>query len=342
MASHTDSGILPHRFLAARNPMRIVTSGAFHFSAALEETARLPQPVNRAYRLEFAFVPGARRVVERDREIYRGLSRHIRERAPVESLERRRDAPAGGFEVALHTHLHPPLGTQLRRIHHADPAGGSNMLASGTVASLAIDPLRKFPKEHRLTTGRLVGSWYVRIAVMAEHALIRDEPEGLRMLRVGPGHHAPSPAFVRVPAQRQFDQHATLGAVQIRAGMVSRPHYIIDFHFFGVDLVAAGVQLPAALEVLAVPDRHRVMAVGKGMVVFGGLRIILNRVAGSRCKERPAHSGARVVRRDFPVACGAELRVYVSISWTSSRTDLGRQRGQAQEKQYRERRKIHH
>src|ERR1039457_6439960 len=105
MASHTDSGILPHRFLAARNPMRIVTSGAFQFSAALEETARLPQPVNRAYRLEFAFVPGARRVVERDREIYQGLSRHIRERAPVESLERRRDAPAGGFEVALHTHL---------------------------------------------------------------------------------------------------------------------------------------------------------------------------------------------------------------------------------------------
>jgi len=32
------------------------------------------------------------------------------------------------------------------------------MLASWTVASLAIDPLRKFPEEHGLTTGRLLAA----------------------------------------------------------------------------------------------------------------------------------------------------------------------------------------
>src|SRR5580704_585081 len=119
--------------------------------------------------------------------------------------------------------------------------------------------------------------------------------------------------------------------------MVSRAHYIIDLHFFGVDLFAVGVQLPAALKILAVPDSHRVVAVGKGVVVFRSLRVVLNGVGGSRYKERPAHSSARVVRRDVSMARGADLRIDISISWNGSRIRLGRQRGQAQPQRRRKR-----
>src|SRR5580692_8330943 len=113
MALQTNAGIMPDRILAARDPMRIVTRSAFHFSAALQKAPRLPQPVNRAYRLEFTFVPSAGRVLEINCEIRQRLSGNIRERAAVESLEYGRKPPARRFEVALHTHFQPPFESQL-------------------------------------------------------------------------------------------------------------------------------------------------------------------------------------------------------------------------------------
>ena len=205
MTLQADTGIVPDGLFAARNPMRIVTSGAFQFSAAFQETARLPQTVEGAYRLEFAFVPGAGGVIERDCEVYQWLAGNVREGGTVEALEHRWDAAAGGFEVALHTHLHPSLGSQLCRIHDASAAGGPNMVASGAMASLAIDSLWKCSQVDRLTTRYLIGGRNVGISVMAEHALIGDKSACLRMLGVRPGNHAPFATFVRIPAEWQFN-----------------------------------------------------------------------------------------------------------------------------------------
>src|SRR5580658_2353529 len=171
--------------------MRIVTGSAFQLPCALEETARLAQTVHGADRLKLAFVSSARGMVESDREIDQGLAGNIRECAAVESLEHGGNAAAGGFEVALHAHLHSPLGAQFRGIHDAGPAGASNMLGSGPMAALAIDSLGKIAQVHGVATRRLVRGWDIRIAVVAEHALIRDKSAGLRTACVRPGDHAP-------------------------------------------------------------------------------------------------------------------------------------------------------
>ena len=105
------------------------------------------------------------------------------------------------------------------------------------------------------------------------------------MWGVGPGNHPPLAAFVRVPAQRQLDQHPSLGPVQVGAGMVSRTHHIIDLQLLDVDLLAGGVQLPAALEIFSIPDSHRIVAVGEGVIILGGFRVILDRVRRNGLKE---------------------------------------------------------
>ncbi len=265
-----NAGIVAERLFAARNPVRIVARGAFQLPAAFQKTARLAQPVDRADRLEFALVPGTGRVVEGDREIPQWLSRHIGERAAVESLQHRRNASAGGFQVALHAHFHAPLGTQLGRIHHRRPRpAGAHMFGSRTVASLAIDPLRQFAEEHRIAARFLVGGRDVRVAVVAEHALVGDEPAGLRMLACRTREPCAIPRRGRDTSQGAVRSACPRGPVQIRAGMISRAHHIVDAQFFHVDLFAARVQLPAPLEILAVSDGHGVVAVGKGMVIAG-------------------------------------------------------------------------
>src|ERR1700722_10682851 len=155
--------------------------------------------------------------------------------------------------MTLHAHFHAPFGAQLcwihyGRIYNACLAGRSNMLTPRTVTSLAIDPLGKIPEEDGVTAGSLVRGWSTRITVVTKHALIRNESTSLRTLSIGAGDHTPLSAFARVPAERQLNQHAALSPMQIRAGVVTRPHNIIDLQFFGIDLFAGGIQLPAALK----------------------------------------------------------------------------------------------
>jgi hypothetical protein len=128
------------------------------------------------------------------------------------------------------------------------------------------------------------------------------------MGRVGAGDHAPFPALIGIPAEGELNQHAAFGAVEIGAGVIPGAHHIIDFQLFRVDLIALGVQLPAALEILAVADRHGVIAIGKGVIVFRSVPVVLDRVGGRRGEKRLGHSGLRVVRSDLAVARSAGLR----------------------------------
>ena len=71
------------------------------------------------------------------------------------------------------------------------------------------------------------------------------------------------------------------------------------------------------------------------MVVFGSFRIIFERVGGARYKEGPAHSGARVIRRDLAMARGADLRIDVSV-FRTAQDSFGPPARQAQQQHNRE------
>src|SRR4029077_13804993 len=81
--------IMPRRFLAARNVVRIVTGGAAQRACTLLKTLRAPQPVRRADDLELIVVTatavrGARCVIELEHEIPQRLPRPVGERtSPV-------------------------------------------------------------------------------------------------------------------------------------------------------------------------------------------------------------------------------------------------------------------
>src|SRR5690242_5381537 len=94
-----------------------------------------------------------------------------------------RQQPAGGFQMALHAHLHLALGTKARRVHDgvanlltcgAGPSGHSQVPPSRPMASLAINPLGERSGISRFGSGFVLAYGNARIAVMARHALIVD------------------------------------------------------------------------------------------------------------------------------------------------------------------------
>src|SRR5262249_1814967 len=160
---------------------RVVACIARQFSFRSKEALRLPQPVDRAHGLELVIVSGPGRVVEGEHEGIERLSGRERKGSPVESDKCRGKPSAGGFQMALHADFHPEFGTQARGIYdaRADIFGGAaaslddaNVLAAGTVASLAVDPFGEVAAEDGIGAGGVVVRRNLRNPVMAEHAFI--------------------------------------------------------------------------------------------------------------------------------------------------------------------------
>src|SRR5207249_1208686 len=93
------------------------------------------------------------------------LARLVRERPPLETLDRIRQAKAGRFEVALHAYFELPIRVEPRRVDdgcanifriRAADLRRLHVLAPRTVASLAIDPLRQTARENRLCATHIV------------------------------------------------------------------------------------------------------------------------------------------------------------------------------------------
>jgi hypothetical protein len=112
MTTAADAGIMRRRFIAPRDAVGIVTSLAGEPAFTFSETSGLTQPVDRTYGLELVIVARTGSVIEEQEEVRERLTRHIRERAFVETLQRRRKTGAGGLEVALHAYFHGAIGAE--------------------------------------------------------------------------------------------------------------------------------------------------------------------------------------------------------------------------------------
>src|SRR5437868_3392700 len=95
---------------------------------------------------------GAGRMVERQQKVAERFSWPKRKWPPVEAPDQTGNRAAGWLQMALHAQIHLQIGTEPRRIHYtradirrlrARRLHGPNVVATGTMTSLAIDALRK-------------------------------------------------------------------------------------------------------------------------------------------------------------------------------------------------------
>jgi hypothetical protein len=113
--------VMPGGFLAARNPMRIVTRQASQSAFTLQKALRLAQAHHRTYNLKLRLASGHGRysdggAIEKQQEVAQRLAGIIGEWSTVKSPDGSRKAQAGGLQVALHADLQLPVSAQPRGI----------------------------------------------------------------------------------------------------------------------------------------------------------------------------------------------------------------------------------
>ena len=124
------------------------------------------------------------------------------------------------------------------------------------MTTLAVNALRQLTGKDRLRATRLVRSRILRISVVAEHALIRDQPARLRVMGIETRTHGPVAAAFGIPAQGKFDQRSKIRAMQVGSRMVAGPDDIIDLHLFDVGVASIEAGLPTPLVVDSVTNNH--------------------------------------------------------------------------------------
>src|SRR5580704_179762 len=185
MALSAHAIVVPGGFGTVRNIVRVVAGEAGQRAVAAEKTLRLAEPIGGVDDLVLVIPSGAGGMIEKDHEFAERLSRPVRERASIKSSDRIRQPEAGGFEMALHAHLHPWTGSQafgiedrlacvLRR--SARRLRRAHVIRPGAMAALAIDPFGQRACEDRFGAGLLVAGGDRRIGVMAEHTVVADFP----------------------------------------------------------------------------------------------------------------------------------------------------------------------
>jgi hypothetical protein len=191
MALAADCGIVIRCFLAAGHAVRIVTSLARQCAFAPDKTFGLTQPVYGTHRLELIVVTGTGRVIEEECEVLDRLARRVGKRAPGESFDLGGNASAGSFKVALQANFRTEFGIQASGIHDAAAnlfhfgaaaPGGSHMIASRSVAPLAVDAFGQVARENRVAARRFVPCRNSRNSVMAKDTLVRYEAASPRMI----------------------------------------------------------------------------------------------------------------------------------------------------------------
>ena len=172
------------------------------------------------------FLSGIRRIGHIERHVFgkRTGGAVIIGRAPVPQHRHRR------MQVALLAHVQPAFERKMRgvddrlvdiacRLRGCKP--GLHMYGTGTVASLAPDSIRHF-LVLTFRKGRRV-----RIAVVAGHAAIRNEPVKAGIGHLVSGAEVP-PLFLGVPCQGQFEIASTL-LYQVRTRSSAAAHYVLYF-----------------------------------------------------------------------------------------------------------------
>ena len=141
---------------------------------------------------DFKILVPAGSAVEVQPEILQRLPRHVIEGSAIQTRDRMRQQTAGGFQMALQANLDLPVRTQPRRIDDRRPdlfgcgagrARDGNVPRSGSMASLAIDALRKQAAIARLGPGLALRRGNARVGVMAEHALVVNRAGGALVIQ---------------------------------------------------------------------------------------------------------------------------------------------------------------
>jgi len=148
---------------------------------------------------------------------------------------------------------------------------------------------------------------------VAEHALVGDGIGRERVVAIVARTHRPDAAILRVPAQREFDQGAARGAMEVSAGMVPRSHDGIDSRFLGVDLFTGAVDAPAPLVARAIPLDHGIPGAGWPVIIRVAASPVLPRGTTGRGREGTRHPGEGVGFGDPGVADGALAAVDIRI-----------------------------
>jgi len=295
---------LPADLRVVARPMRVVTSLTRQLAAAREVAARLAQPVCRTHDFKFALVSGAWRVIEVQHEAAQRLVGTIRIGSALEALDLRGKAAAGGLEMALHTDLHLPVrrkagwiqnGRANRLFRRARRLRQLHVIGSRTMAALAINPFRQAIAKNEFAVGCFMCG-DLRIAIVAEHAVIADFAARVRRGGIVARIHGEMAALFRVPGEWQFDQRAARRAMQISAHPAARAHDVIDAQLFHVLFPALVPELPSALIKLAVAHQHRVVGCGCLVEKTARRRILFVWAIESVCHARVliAARGGRV------------------------------------------------
>ena len=177
------------------------------------------------------------------------------------------------------------------------PAVAANLrvTAAGTVAPLTIDAFRERSGIHGLGERLLVTRRNRGIRVVAEHAIVRDgAAEAVVIRTVVARVHRPVAALLGVPGQRQFDQRIAGGSMQVRARVIAGAHDVVDLLLHHVDLLAAGIELVAALIIFPVALKHREVAVRRLMVEGVLVGEIFHHGLWRGAIEGSSHAGAAV------------------------------------------------
>ena len=112
------------------------------------------------------------------------------------------------------------------------------------------------------------------------------------------GIHGPLAAIFRIPGERQFDQRAASGPMQVGSDVVARTHYIVDAGFLDFGFLAGESDAPAPLIVSATTFLDRIP--GSGRLVKEA-----NRLDGRGLGERARHARLGKARSDFRMAGSA-------------------------------------
>src|SRR5260370_5001408 len=231
VALAADIGVMVDCRLSARTPMRVMTGLAGQCILALEKATGSPEPVGGAAdNLKLVPEPSAGRMIERQHEGSEGFDGREGERPAIKSPDQSGNRRTGRLKMTLHAEIHAQLRTEPGGIDDtganllaagAGGLSGTNVIAAGAMAALAVDAGRKVAAKDGLAARSLVPGWNTRVSVMAKKAFIGNQPPGDRVRRIKPGAHRPVAALFRIPAERELDECSARGAMQIRAGMVA-------------------------------------------------------------------------------------------------------------------------
>src|ERR1700761_5450144 len=276
MAVQTDACVVGGTGRSFVEIMRVVTRLAGEGAFALEIALRLTKAEGRAVDFKVVSTSVCRITREVCVEVTERVIGIVTKRLLVVVTHAVGEQGAGSFQVALFADLHLAIAAETRGIEDGGanlverglPFGSANVCRAWTVTALALNAQRQSVVDRLRGKISMQRRRNLGIGVVAEHALIRDDAARHRSGIIEARIHAELAAIFRIPRHRQLDERAVLFTVQIGAGVIAGPHYVVDRELLDIVVTTVKALLPAALEEAAVM-RGEAVPGRRGLMVEG-------------------------------------------------------------------------